>query len=53
MRGEPGGFVLSPHYARNADRIQKFEPRRDDVWVVTFPKCGKVLVAISSNNNLK
>lgn len=42
VRGDPGGFVLSPQYARNAEQLRNFEPRSDDVWVVTFPKCGNI-----------
>ena len=41
--GEPGGFVLSPEYARHAEQCLKFQPRNDDVWVVTFPKCGNIV----------
>ena len=45
VKGDPGGFVLTTEYARNADKVSNFQPREDDVWLVTFPKCGK--------NNLK
>lgn len=40
VRSEPGGFVMSPTYARNAEKIYRMKPRSDDVWLVTFPKCG-------------
>lgn len=40
VRGEPGGFVLTPEYARHAEKLRNFKPREDDVWIVTFPKCG-------------
>lgn len=39
-RGQPGGFVLAPEYAKHADELLNFQPRSDDVWIVTFPKCG-------------
>ena len=38
---EPGGFVMTPGYAQNFEKIYNIEPRSDDVWLVTFPKCGK------------
>lgn len=42
VRGDPGGFVLTSKYARHADDIYRFQLRSDDVWVVTFPKCGNI-----------
>lgn len=39
-KGEPGGFVLTKEYGENAEVLRNFKPRPDDVWVVTFPKCG-------------
>ena len=41
VRMEPGGFVMPPSYARNAEKIYRMQPRSDDVWLLTFPKCGK------------
>lgn len=38
---EPGGFVMTPQYGRNAEKIYRMKPRPDDVWLLTFPKCGK------------
>ena len=43
MRSEPGGFVMLPHYCENAEKIFRIQPRKDDVWLITFPKCGKYL----------
>nr|CAH0106923.1 unnamed protein product [Daphnia galeata] len=40
VRMEPGGFVMPPSYARNAEKIYRMQPRSDDVWLLTFPKCG-------------
>ncbi|EFX63192.1 hypothetical protein DAPPUDRAFT_268909 [Daphnia pulex] len=39
-RSEPGGFVLTPEFGRNYDEFLDFQIRKDDAWVVTFPKCG-------------
>ena len=41
VRGEPGGFVHGPAYASTCDKYRNFSIRTDDVWIVTFPKCGK------------
>ena len=41
VRSDPGGFVHTPTYADNFDNYRNFTVRTDDVWVVTFPKCGK------------
>ena len=41
VRGDPGGFVLTPRYAKTFNDYLNFPLRDDDVWIVTFPKCGK------------
>ena len=41
VRGDPGRFVLTQKYADSVDIFRNFPVRSDDVWVVTFPKCGK------------
>jgi len=40
VRGDPGRFVLTQKYADSVDIFRNFPVRSDDVWVVTFPKCG-------------
>lgn len=44
VRGEPGGFVFHPNYARNADKIYGMNVRNDDVWIRTFPRSGNSFV---------
>jgi estrone sulfotransferase len=41
VRMEPGGFVTSPTYAKHAEKIYRMKPRSEDVWLLTFPKCGE------------
>ncbi len=40
---EPGGFVLTPEFGRHVDEFINFKIRKDDAWVVTFPKCGNIV----------
>jgi len=39
---ELGGTFLPSVYNEfgNAESIYNFKPRKEDVWVITFPKCG-------------
>lgn len=40
VRGDPGGLILSKKYADNAEKYFNFPLRSEDVWVITYPKCG-------------
>ena len=42
VQSDPGGFLLPSVFNEygNAETIYNFKPRTDDVWVITFPKCG-------------
>ncbi|XP_046447169.1 sulfotransferase 1 family member D1-like [Daphnia pulex] len=40
VRGEPGGFVLTPQYGEHAEELYNFHVRPDDIWVLSFPKSG-------------
>jgi hypothetical protein len=46
VRSEPGNFVMTPLYGKHADRLYRMEPRADDIWLLTFPKCGKFSLII-------
>lgn len=43
VRSKPGNFIISPKFAENANKLYSFQPRKDDVFVLTFPKSGKSL----------
>lgn len=34
------GFYLPEFIAKNISNLKSFEPRKDDVWVISFPKSG-------------
>jgi hypothetical protein len=37
---EPLGVCMPQHMAKCAEAIYNFKLRPDDVWIVTYPKCG-------------
>ena len=42
IRSEPGNYVTCPPYAQSAaEKIYDMKLRPDDVFVISFPKCGK------------
>lgn len=41
VRSDPGGFVQTDEFKIHAEKIFRFQPKNDDVWIVSFPKCGK------------
>lgn len=42
VKSLPHRYVTTPEYAKNAEDIYNLAPRPDDIYVSTFPKCGKV-----------
>lgn len=42
VKSEPGKFVMTTLYAKHAEILYRMEPRADDIWLLTFPKCGEL-----------
>ncbi|BES99393.1 Sulfotransferase domain [Nesidiocoris tenuis] len=40
VRIQPSGLVMPKEFVPDIDRIREFEVRPDDVWLISFPKCG-------------
>ncbi len=43
VRTDPGGMVLYPAIVDHAENLYRFRPRENDVWILTFPKCGNII----------
>jgi len=39
--------LIKKYYDEYAERIKHFEVREDDVWIVTYPKCGNIPAQIA------
>lgn len=37
----PGRYVTTPEFSKRAEDIYNLTPRPDDVYITTFPKCGR------------
>ena len=40
VRSEPGRVLMPKPFAKWAEELYNFELRPDDIWLVTYPKCG-------------
>lgn len=45
VRSEPGNIVLNPLFGQNVEKIYRIEPRKDDIWLLTYPKCGNEIAS--------
>jgi hypothetical protein len=46
VRSEPGNYITSPPYAKAAESVYNMKLRPDDVFVMSFPKCGNISVSL-------
>ena len=42
----PYGIVSRPKMAEVIEKIKNFKLRSDDIWIVTYPKCGTTLTQV-------
>ena len=47
MVSEPYGIHVSKKMIEVIKKISTFEVRPDDIWIVTYPKCGTTLTQVS------
>jgi hypothetical protein len=45
---EPMGIYMPDKMARDCELIYNFKLRPDDVWIVTYPKCGTTWATVST-----
>ena len=43
MKSSPMNVYMPARFRDFAQKIWDFEPRKDDVWIITYPKCGTTL----------
>ena len=43
MKSTPMNVYMPARFRDFAQKIWDFEPRKDDVWIITYPKCGTTL----------
>lgn len=39
----PGKCVMTPQFTEIAQQISDFKVRKDDVWMISFPRAGKII----------
>jgi hypothetical protein len=50
VRVFPSGCAHTAYFLQYAERFRNFEIREDDVWVVSYPKCGKHKYSVIMQN---
>jgi hypothetical protein len=45
----PPGCAMFAEYRNHADRVRHLTVRKDDVWILTFPKSGEFTVTLTPN----
>jgi hypothetical protein len=52
VKSEPMGIYMTQEMTKHAETIYNFKVRPDDVWIITYPKCGttwtQVIIKASS-----
>ena len=45
IKSSPMNVFMPKYFLEFAEKIWNFVPRKDDVWILTYPKCGTTLTA--------
>ena len=47
VRSEPGNVWMKKGFEQRAEEIYNLEVRPDDIWIITYPKCGTTLAQVT------
>jgi hypothetical protein len=50
VRSEPANVYMPKNFLLFAERIYNFKLRPDDIWIVTYPKCGTTWAQVIFSN---
>jgi estrone sulfotransferase len=49
VKSEPMGIYMNEEMTKYAETIYNFKVRPDDVWLITYPKCGTTWTQVIIN----
>jgi hypothetical protein len=53
VRVYPSGCAHTEYFLKHAQRLRDFEIRGDDVWIISYPKCGKIYLTIGNTGYIQ